>query len=289
MKISVKKKIYVYPKLPAGIDFGCIRIGGSGLGNCMFVAARAWAIAKHNNYHFIEPNWVKFSIGPYIRSEKDKRHYFGLFNKLGYHGFRKLLILLRQKKITIEQAKTSEKGVIVVEGLSNYFGDLLNFQVDIKDYFELNIKKKILRLVDQYNFEKSIGIHIRLGDYVSEWRTDIKWYESIINQLNEYTHGKYDFLIFSDGTDDELKSLLQMSNCKRVFFGNSIVDIIALGRCRLIVGSDSTFSGWAAFLGQNPIIFPKRHFSKVLINEQNEIVLNSSNQLTDNYLQNLSL
>ena len=76
--------------------------------------------------------------------------------------------------------------------------------------------------------------------------------------------------VFSDGTDEELKDLLQMPDVKRVFFGNSIADIVALSKAPLMIASGSSFSLWARFLGNcSSISFPKQMKDHTLENPQN--------------------
>jgi hypothetical protein len=99
------------------------------------------------------------------------------------------------------------------------------------------------------------------------------WYKTIIEGINSLTNNSYKFWLFSDGTDDELRELTAIDNVEKKFFGNAIGDIIALSKTRMIIGSPSTFSGWGAYLGQVPIIFPKREFSRVLIDIEKETVI----------------
>lgn len=88
----MKKKKYSYPEL-SNKDYGWIRIGGPGLANCMFLAAKAYIHSRLNNTLFIEPTWRKFSIGPWLRKEKDKRFYNDLFFHQGITGVSKFLVI----------------------------------------------------------------------------------------------------------------------------------------------------------------------------------------------------
>ena len=83
-------------------------------------------------------------------------------------------------------------------------------------------------------------------------------------------HSNYKFLIFSDGTEEELKDILDIPSTERAFFGNAIADIYAISKCCYLIGSDSTFSGWGAFLGQVPCTFYKKHYGPILANQDNE-------------------
>lgn len=54
--------IYVYPIFPAVYNCGFIRIGGSGLANCLFVYARAIALAQKYGAKLITPSWFNLSL-----------------------------------------------------------------------------------------------------------------------------------------------------------------------------------------------------------------------------------
>lgn len=248
---SIKK--YVYPQLPSTYDLYLIRIGGSGLANCLFIAARGYILAERSNLEYINPTWGKISLGPYIRREKDKRHYLGLFNSVGIRGIKKIVTLWFKRN-----------QIIKVEGLDNYFEDILGDYALVKKFINYSVRSCIKDQFDSIDFGNIIGVHVRLGDYVSSLRTNIDWYKSIIDQINEYTNDKFKFLLFSDGIDSEVVDLITIPNVQRVFYGNAMADIWALSKCKMIIGSDSTFSGWAAYLGQKPIVFRKCHFGLCL-------------------------
>ena len=285
MKKKYESRIFLFPKLPSVAELGILRFRGSGLSNCLFVATRAHLIAKNNNWKLINPTWLNFSLGPYLRKEKDKRHYSGLFTKTGISGLYKIFLLVFGKRITVEKAISGQSGIIEISGLNNYYEDIISEQNEVKRFIYSIIKKKHTEIIDNTEFNDIIGIHIRLGDYNSSLRTDKNWYINIIKLIYQTEFGKYKFYIFSDGLDEELSEILKLPNVERVFFGNALSDILALSKCKLIVGSDSTFSAWAAFLEQTPIIFPKRHFGKVLKNENYEFVENGDNTMLSTFLR----
>ena len=266
-------KRFVYPKL-SNVDLSFVRIGGIGLANCMFVAARAYILAQINHWELIDPTWFKISLGPYIRREKDKRHYRRLFAKSGITGLRKCLILVFGKKCQ-EYDSMPKKGVIMIVGLGNYFEDLLPYHGLVFSYFLSITQSSSMEKVNAVNFNNIVGVHVRLGDYVSSLRTPIDWYENMIGQIEAVLSGQLQFYIFSDGTDEEISRLLTIGNVSRFFCGNALADIWALSKCRLIIGSDSTFSGWGAFLGQVPIIYQKCHYGNVLKEKNNQLVIDN--------------
>jgi hypothetical protein len=63
--------------------------------------------------------------------------------------------------------------------------------------------------------------------------------------------------IFTDGHEHELADLLRIPGVALQREPNDISDLLALSQARLIIGSNSTFSRWAAFLGNMPGIWFK--------------------------------
>lgn len=255
-------RLYVNSVLP-GYDFGCIRLGGDGLANCMLVVARAAILAKKMNATLLRPAWERIGIGQWLRREKDKRYYFNLFKqdcKKG--GLKKVFILVTNRHYKEDSADHVVNGIVDVEGLGGYFSDLWGNGDVVKEYFSENILPQAIAAVPK-KMDDAIAIHVRLGDNPGKWRTDLGWYVDVIKSINEVDDNAR-FLLFSDGADEELSSLLALPRVNRVFYGNALADMIAMSRCKLLLGADSTFSGWAAFLGDVPCVFSHLHYGAVL-------------------------
>lgn len=258
-------KKYVYPRIP-GRDCYFVRFMGSGLANCLFVYARAIAYAHRTGARVISPTWFNISVGPYIRHQKDKRHYLGLFRHCGeVSGIKKIVRLLFGKG-----------SVEIKQGLNNYFQDILEDSEQICEYLRQHICPSVLSRVNEYDFTDCVAVHIRLGDYPADVRVPLEWYKHKIEEVHA-RNPHYRFIVFSDGRNNELSEILSMPGVRREFFGNAIADIFAISRCSYLIGSDSTFSGWGAYLGQVPCIFYRKHYGPVLMNSEMEIVENKSN------------
>ncbi len=254
---------YTYASLGVMESMG-FRIGGPGLGNILFPWAKSLIYSKKYKSKRIQTTWKCLKIGPLLRREKDNRLYWNLFiEKDGVSGFRKFMLL------------NFSRNIRVFNSMNGLFSDFLQEHQFVKDELLSIVQPKHLFNIRNHN-QNGIGVHVRLGDFTEdrdetslrsgEWnhRIPIKWYIQTINKVRHYY--QLPVYVFSDGSDDELKELLLLKNCKRVHYGSSISDMIALSRNKLIISSSSTFSMWASFLGQRPTIwFPNQHRQKIIL------------------------
>jgi len=280
-------KLIVYPKLPSLHHF-IIRFRGSGLANCLFIYARALVLANRYQLKIINPSWIQFNLGPYLRREKDKRHYNGLFYSFGISHVKKNWLLLTKKRYQeTAQLEDTSNGLIVVEGLGDYFVGLKHHSEMVKNHLLSIVKQQALANYHAVT-DEFIGIHIRLGDYDVESRITLDWYLEKMTFIHEKCNPNIKFLVFSDGTAAELEKVLSFKQTKMAFFGSAIADILVLSKAKLIIASDSTFSAWGAYLGQVPVLFNKRHFPPVLDNTEKEWVQNlQSNEIIESGIQSL--
>lgn len=257
---------YTFVSLGRLESFG-IRLGGAGLGNILFPWARAFVYAQENDCVRIQTTWKNLKIGTFLRKERDKRLYLNLFiGKDGVSGFKKFWLLNFSRKV-------------------KYFRGMNNLFIPFKEK-QSCVKEELLRIINPYHLEnarrfnkESIGIHIRLGDFTYSddekmlrngawnYRLPIKWYQYIIGKFNE--ESDLPICIFSDANEQDLKEILRLKNCKNVYFGSAISDLIALSNCKVLVSSASTFSMWASFLGQMPTIWFPGQLRQKLINDNN--------------------
>ena len=276
--------LYVNPVL-SDRDYGIARIGGPGLANCMFFAARAAILAKKLNARLMRPTWERFGIGQWIRKERDKRFYMGLFTKKeGIAGLRKAMLLATCRKIKEDEADASKNGIVMVSGLRKYFSDLWNDGAFVREYFQRNILPVAICNVPG-NLHYSVAVHVRLGDYPECCRTDMGWYvkaiHTILHVWNEIGMSqRLSVKVFSDGADDELADLLVIPGVERADYGNALADMVAISRCRFLIGSDSTFSGWGAFLGDVPCMFAHLHYGRPLFDPGKVLVTNDIGEST---------
>lgn len=262
--------IYVYPKL-SEYDFYFIRFFGPGLGNLLFPWAKAIVLARKYGLAPIFPSFRQIKIGTILRREPDLRWYFSLFKPTKFYvvNFKKYFLLTLHKKISqnkfFELYPNIEDGrVVIVEGMRDYFLQFLE-EYDFVRRELIAITRQKHRKGLLFNFENSITLHIRLGDFQAPTeetlrrgefvRMPLDWYASIIETIRAETEQKIPCFVFTNGTLEEVAPILRLGNVEILSFGSSIADLLAMSRSKLLVSSASTFAMWASFLGRMPTIY----------------------------------
>jgi len=229
------------------------------------------------NAKMLAPTWIHFSPGPFLRRERDKWIYHGLFysGEPCIGGLKKMAILLlfSRNRATGNKGESRE-----FTGLGRYFEEMLDEHEDVQNLFRHMIRSKALLRLASEDFSNSIAVHIRLGDYSLSARTPLEWYAAVMQKVQQ-VNPSAQFRIFSDGTDEELALVLKFPNTRRCFMGNALADMVAISRCQLLLGSDSTFSGRGAYLGQIPCIWAAKHFGRVLVDSWKEIVMSRPEEI----------
>lgn len=297
---------YSYARL-SRYDYGVFRIIGSGLGNLLFPWARFTCATKKYNLSPIAPTWLQIRIGPILRGEEDKKFYFDLFGipEEQIRGVQKIYLLRKLPHLSereyVNGAKHDDSDRIVIfEGLGGFFSEMLKEHSLVKEELlrmTLDKHKKGLR----YDFGGSMSIHVRLGDFSvpkdksileqGEWcyRIPISWYVRMISQIRHNVDKEMPVYVFSDGADEELSQLLSMPLVRRISFGSTVADLLALSRANVLIASASTFSMWASYLGRMPTIFYKGQSRGLYYdNPTSEIECGEDDPLPDSFLERIS-
>ena len=162
--------------------------------------------------------------------------------------------------VFVEKARSK---IVLVGGW--FFRDTPNFekyQDTIRAFWRPNtdIIARTERQIESYRegFDITIGVHIRRGDYVDF--KDGKWFYSdavyaqkllSINELDVFKDKKIRFVICSnEAINSESFAALSVVFELRHF----VEDLHLLSLCDYIVGVPSTFSMWASFYGQRPLL-----------------------------------
>lgn len=227
---------YVYADLPR-----------TGLCNMFFPWARAELYARDHAVKMIAPKWVKVNrIGPWLRGERDKRYYFRQFTNDGY-------VAGMEKWWALHIARNS---VAVISGMGRYFRDIEGeheFLLEaLTKITSPNILSAIEKLPDEF-----IGVHIRRGDFATIGMAQpMDYYLRGIQRAQQIGGENLPVLIFSDGREDEMLPITSRMDVKLMPPGPALQDMLSLARAKVLVGTNnSTFSGWAAFLGRMPNIW----------------------------------
>ena len=279
---------YVYPRL-SKLDFGFVRILGPGLGNLLFPWARSVTVAHHFNFKKIFPTWPQLKLGASIRRERDKRFYAGLFQPTGnyVHGWRKLAVLVHTPRISEEEFFEEDKHLIEKTMRIVEFQGMGGGFVPILDAYEL-IRQELLSITRmehrralEFGFGKSIVIHVRRGDFlppdperlqVGAWNVGVPmdWYVATVEEIRREFGRNVATYVISDAEDCELHQLLKLGNTRRLQFGSSIADLIALSRSKMLIASGSTFGMWASYLGRMPALYYPGQLKQCLYIERPE-------------------
>lgn len=257
----------------------------AGLGNILFVWARALIFAKSNGLPIIIVGLNRIHLGPFLRKEKVKRFYLGQFR------FPSLPSILTAsiakfffKKIVEPSTINSSKAIYIFNRIpdwSHFFKDLKpHRKIIVEEFFNL-LSKSTLKRIDNWQENEYIAVHIRMGDFrkleeninfktVGSTRTPLSYFKDIIYKLQKNGYETTTVKIFSDGYKDELLEILSISNTEYMYPDLDIVDMIKISRAKLIVTSaSSTFSEWAGFLSDAPIIRHPDHIHSLIRQEKN--------------------
>lgn len=265
--------IYTYPKT-AERDFFFFRWWGPGLGNILFPWARSVVAARRLGARPIFPCWPQIRLRALARFRwrRDSRTYAGLFRNPGTYadGFEKLHAVLRLPRLaesSLSKSQLLREAIIVFEEREGLFAPILDQHALVRDeLISITRPEHLKGLFTARN--DSIAVHVRLGDFAvpengesqirsggPNLRIPLDWYGSAIAACRRALGYEASVRIFSDGSDEELRPLLEISGVRRASFGTSIGDLHALSAAPLFIASGSTFSMWASYLGRMPVIW----------------------------------
>ena len=186
-----------------------------------------------------------------------------------------LLIKKHIKEQEISKNLKADDCIVEFEGFENCFEEIINDSNIVYEDIVRNLNPKYKEALS-FDGKNSICMHVRLGDFARvSWEEvksgkhcsaiPIEWYVCMGMALRQIIGEKTKIYVFSDGTDEELKPLLQLENVERITFGSAIADILALANSGIFVASGSSFSMWARYLGRmTAVMFPNQVKQKIL-------------------------
>lgn len=260
---------YTFAKLPR-----------AGLGNMLFVWARAEVFAYLNQIPVFTSSWTQPRLGPTLRREKGKRIYWRYFRKTSslhrWHQWWSLASFTHVFEPTVEVLSPEEndkKNLYIFSRIphwSDYFSDIRAHRDYVRNRLWEILVSPYQRMINDSPIPL-IAIHVRRGDFrelqpgenfakVGLVRTPLAYFSELIDSIRELHGTSLPATIFSDGSAQELQELLQKPNVALASSGPDIVDLFLLSKSKLLITSaGSTFSFWAAFLSDAPVLLHPDH------------------------------
>jgi hypothetical protein len=265
----------IYPVLGGNWDLAFVRVSGHGLGNSFYTYFHAVALAEKSGARLVAPPWFCLKVGPLLHGSASRRLYWRMFKPFDgdLHGPAKIFALARsyRRRSTLIVGGSSEP--VVIHGTLNYVvSDQFTF-VGLHAH-RSKIRERLLAIIrdpipndHRWGGGEYIAVHVRMGDFAKvtdleliergepNLRIPLSWYLNLIAALRRRYPNKAIYL-FSDGDKAALRSLLDQG-VTLYRSGSDVTDLLMMAGASILVGSNSTYSRWAAFLGNMPSIWLK--------------------------------
>jgi hypothetical protein len=253
---------FVYPRLGAVCDLWHVRLSGTGLGNSLYTYFHSLVAAESCGARVIAPAWVSLKIGVFLRREYSKRTYWGQFvpHRDEIAGVKKFATLLAGATSAARVEVGTGRPPDIIRGKLNIATCSKFSFAGLHQHREF-IRKRLVEITTEtcpsWGAGGHIGVHVRLGDFAAtpdapcgeriNRRIPIRWYLDRLESVRQ-CYPSAEIKIFSDGHPHELRELLDRGACL-CRTGSDVGDLLALSSSSVLIGSNSTFSYWAAFLG----------------------------------------
>lgn len=278
------RESFVYPSLPSRYDLGLVRLGGAGLGNCFFVYFAAFVLSRRLGLPMVAPAWSHLRLAAMLRGDQDLRRYGLLVGPApdeltGGARIAALARLLRGSRI-IETGPAIAQEIAGSGEVSGQVAPLrpAPLRIVMGDYtfdglvaHRDAVRARLLQIsrrahdAPDWGRQRYAAVHVRLGDFLVATearehrdgfnrRIGFHWYRGVIEALRR-RYPALPIRIYSDGTDAELAPLLDIPDVSVRREGDALADLLGLAGASLLVGSNSTFSRWAAYFGNMPSIW----------------------------------
>lgn len=256
-----------------------IRLTG-GLGNQMF--QYAFACILHKKFH--QNLYYYYDDGENITNRKFELNSFNISNtplsKIEYQKFpkRKSQNIIHkiqgsnytthfEQNFNINQIRSNKNNLLI--GYWQEHGMINLNKALVLSIFtpNLNLQNALNQFLqkEQIIFNNTVGIHIRLGDYLNNPTVNnihgtlsLSYYRTAIEKIKrEVINPK--FFIFTD-SPTKIEKYLHLENAQVIQSNNASIDLMLLSKCNHQIIANSTFSWWAAWLNTNKnkrIIAPK--------------------------------
>lgn len=254
--------IYHYAML-SNLDLGLVRGPGPGLGNLLFPISRAVVGAEHYGGIFVYPTMRQVKIGTYLRRERDRRTYGDVLRPRTRTEWLHWLAAQLPPKVTESDFDGTRDATICYFGHGRHFHDLQGYDRIIRSWIETHAYGSISTNSGRYD----IAMHVRLGDFADTTadhdghnvKQPLDWYRTAYHKscnLLGVPVGRPKVVLFTDGEPSQVAQELGIVNLEVDSSRNALQSILRMSKADMLIGSRSTFSMWAAFLGNVPTIWP---------------------------------
>lgn len=218
-------------------------VAGSRLGNWLFLIAACYAQARKNGYD------MKL---PYIRNLP-----FSIRKKFAIYSLNDVQGIYKEPTYHYTPIPERTSGFITGHFQSSKYFD--SYKNEIKILYEEFISNK--KELD------SAAIHVRMGDYLmlsNKYKSPTKnFIEQALTKISDNIKKLY---IFSDEPERALGLIKTCNGIKRfeiiVSHGTEVEDIRGITQCEEFIMSCSSFSWWAAYLGEHKkVIVDKKWYN----------------------------
>jgi hypothetical protein len=202
---------------------------------------------------------ILFNIGRLSRFLEEKFHVFGRSVSTLRQNPGPSITSLEGPEVT---ACISPAKIVLIDGWKLRSSENVEkHAAKIRRYFQPvpNIDREVCSFMERLRSQAQIviGVHIRHGDY-RRWKGGKYFFPAsryadwMRELMAQFPGVKISFLVCSD----EPRSEQEFPGLPVVISSNSsIVDLYALAKCDYIFGPQSTFSQWASFHGNTPLLF----------------------------------
>jgi hypothetical protein len=219
----------------------------------------------------IASRWSQLKLGHLLRGDRDFRLYHSLFRATppGYVGSGPRLWPRISASHEVDEPQNLHEApidrdspdVVVFRGERDHFGSLSGWDAVLLQELRAMTRERWLNRADVIG-PVAVGVHVRRGDFVEAKsaedfifkgaiRTPMEWFVESLTLIRQICGCAVPAIVVSDAPDSALADLLRLDAVTRVDTGSAIGDLLVLTRARLLIASGgSSFSAWAAFLGQ---------------------------------------
>ncbi len=266
-------------------SFAYARLPRAGLGNKLFVWARALVFARRNRLPLLISPWAQLAIGPLVRRERRSRLYLGYFRRPGAAEVLLGAALTRVVGNVVEPDVLARPGDMGRERSWLPIAYVFERLPDYRDYFyglkssRMIVRTELVDMLTSYQRQllarsgtPAVAVHVRMGDFrplkpgetygpSGHTRVPLDYFLRWIRSIRQATGALVPVSVFTDGREGEIRELLDEPGTRIVDSGSDVVDLLVMGRSRvLITSSSSTFSYWSGFLSDGVVLHHPAHF-----------------------------